>query len=126
MCPPSRVKNGYCIPEKVYESFDESTGDERYCGINKTAYDKHETIEVRIHSGSLNAEKINNWIKLLVKIANRPVADIASAQLLNDYKVIQKKLRLYGKLNKYVSKRIEEFKPDHEKVKNWPEFKIAA
>jgi len=42
----------------------------RYMGINPYAYAKHKTIEIRIHSGSTNYDKIYNWVCILVNIAN--------------------------------------------------------
>lgn len=38
---------------------------ERYYAINRQSFYKHKTIEVRLHSGTTNAEKIINWVKIL-------------------------------------------------------------
>lgn len=43
----------------------------RYVSVNPLALERHQTIEVRVHSGSLNFEKISNWIKMLTAIVNK-------------------------------------------------------
>jgi hypothetical protein len=40
--------------------------------VNPHAYDKYSTLEVRVHSGTLNAAKILNWVSLLEGIALSP------------------------------------------------------
>ncbi len=42
----------------------------RYYGINAQAYSKFKTIEIRIHSGTINARKLENWITILLGIVN--------------------------------------------------------
>lgn len=42
--------------------------DARYCGMNIHSRYFHGTIEFRLHSGTINREKITNWIKILNKI----------------------------------------------------------
>lgn len=37
----------------------------RYRKINLESYSRHGTIEIRQHSGSLNAEKIEHWVRLM-------------------------------------------------------------
>lgn len=44
-------------------------GNDRYFGINPLSFHKHKTVEVRLHSGSTNFEKIFNWVCILVGIA---------------------------------------------------------
>ena len=38
---------------------------DRYYMINGTALKKYKTIEVRLHSGTTNFNKIKNWVELL-------------------------------------------------------------
>lgn len=65
-----RRSNGYCIPVNV-ESLDDEDLD-HYHGISgKFALDKYNTIEVRIHEGTLNNKKITNWVSLLTTIIDR-------------------------------------------------------
>jgi len=40
----------------------------RYYGINLASIRKHGTLEFRYHAGTLNPEKMINWIKLLLRI----------------------------------------------------------
>lgn len=75
MNPASRnaVVNGmrYCSPVKN-RMF--SPNMDRYHGINGAAYNRHRTIEVRIHAGTVDFKKITNWISILLKIVDKPVA----------------------------------------------------
>lgn len=71
MTPPERRYNKYCqrnAPDMAWSPNQEN----RYWAINAAAYARHKTIEVRLHSGSLNATKINNWVQLLLHIINTP------------------------------------------------------
>jgi Putative amidoligase enzyme len=66
--PKSRRNNQYCsLPVNNIEHYN------RYAFVNMCAYKLHKTIEVRGHSGTLNAKKILNWIKLLEKIMGSDV-----------------------------------------------------
>lgn len=47
-----------------------SNAGDRYYGINVLSIGKHNTIEIRIHSGSTDYMKISNWIKILMGIVN--------------------------------------------------------
>src|SRR5574343_176500 len=59
-----------------HSDFDEAmaylggSSESRYHGINLLALNKHQTIEVRIHSGTTNEEKVSNWVRILTTIAN--------------------------------------------------------
>ena len=57
---PEGRENQYCLP-----LFEEGS---KYAAINMSAYRSggRKTIEVRVHSSSLNPDKIVNWIELLV------------------------------------------------------------
>jgi len=61
--PVSRRTNNYC---KLVAS-----SQDRYSAINLTSYSKHRTIEIRMHSGTTNFNKIKNWIELWTKIKNK-------------------------------------------------------
>ena len=63
MVPKSRRNNTYCNL-----SVSKIRGD-RYCAVNMTAVRKFGTIEVRLHSGTTNYEKITNWIDLIWTIS---------------------------------------------------------
>lgn len=42
----------------------------RYYAVNSQAFSKYKTIEVRCHSGTVNADKICNWVEILYTIAD--------------------------------------------------------
>jgi hypothetical protein len=65
-----RVENPYCrqhsgsIPELFSaRCFDYFADSQRREWINFAAYAKHKTFEVRLHNGTLDAEKVCNWVK---------------------------------------------------------------
>lgn len=59
LVPQTRVENTYC--KDNYGSL----YSDRYYAINWAAYSSHNTIEVRLHSATTNAEKIIQWVRLL-------------------------------------------------------------
>jgi hypothetical protein len=63
MQPDSRLSNTYC---KV--GISRIRGD-RYFAVNCTSLTKFQTIEMRLHSGTINYDKISNWIELLYLIS---------------------------------------------------------
>lgn len=70
LVPSSRRNNTYCRPAELTHSFEAS---ERYYAINPAAYKKFKTIEVRLHSGTVNATKISRWIELLLHVINHGI-----------------------------------------------------
>lgn len=149
MCPPTRSNNHYCRPETDYSIMSEyrndsydcggdneycadsgycecepstDSGYDRYVGINKDAYSKFNTLEVRIHSSTLEATKINNWIALLIKIADTPKAKVSNVRLVKSYKSAKKKFDIKGNLAKYVKERLVKFKDGNHDS----EIKMAA
>ncbi len=56
LLPPSRRENKYC----AFENADSN----HHWAVNLSAYDKHKTLEVRVHSATLNHIKIIQWIRL--------------------------------------------------------------
>ena len=73
--PKGRFNNYYCkrtlfqyindygriIPEEKEELIREMRGKDRYSALNLAALEKHGTIEVRLHEGTLDEEKVVNW-----------------------------------------------------------------
>jgi hypothetical protein len=59
MLPASRRNNSYC-----QDTVNTLIRGDRYAFVNLRAYTKHGTLEVRGHSGTLNATKILNWIAI--------------------------------------------------------------
>lgn len=103
MNPKSRLENNYCKKTKT-KVFDSSM--DRYHGINPNAYSKYGTIEVRIHSGTVDAEKINNWVKLLVTIANKS-DEVKRAS--RTFKGFIKQYNIDETLSQYISNRMAKF-----------------
>ena len=108
LVPQSRRNSDYCIkndpenyddPEDRYDP--ENSG--KHSAINgDTAYD---TVEVRIHTGSVNHIKINNWIKMLLALVNNKYPKIP-----NDPNKVVKILKLNRELASYTRERISKFK----------------
>lgn len=66
----SRKKNRFCMVNE-YEDFDkQSNQGDRYRGINVQSYREHQTLEIRMHQGTLESSELIPWIKLLLQIAN--------------------------------------------------------
>lgn len=58
----------------------------RYVKLNLTAFWRHGTVEFRQHSGTVDADKVANWIALclrMVDVATKPAAATGSAPLTN-------------------------------------------
>lgn len=82
MVPVSRVKNHYCQIDVS------SKKTSRYAKINTHSYKKHKTIEVRLHSGTTDFNKISQWITVLRSIALNdkalPVSKTYDVQFMAD------------------------------------------
>ena len=79
--PPSRRNNYYCISmmkrfmikENIYRKIDNCDSieeirdfyDSKYYRLNVMSYFRHKSVEFRQHSGTIEFEKIKNWILLL-------------------------------------------------------------
>ena len=61
--PFSRVSNSYC------RVFDDNSRN-RYKAVNRTAFQKFSTLEIRIGSASLNTRKVKSWAKMLHYVFN--------------------------------------------------------
>lgn len=60
MVPESRVNNRYCQNQVSFN--------DRYSAVNGESYYKHKTLEIRLHTGSTDFDKIRNWVRLLSHI----------------------------------------------------------
>jgi len=79
----------------------------RYYGINVKALDKHGTLEVRIHSGSINFQKVSNWVKILVAIVNTDKYVQTEAAKVETF---CEHYKLDGVIAEYINERIAKFK----------------
>lgn len=69
--PASRSDNEYCS-KPINRSSDSNGRHSRYAFVNVQSYEKHKTLEIRGHSGTTDATKIINWIRLLKIIMDKP------------------------------------------------------
>lgn len=79
----------------------------RYYGINILSLNRHNTIEIRIHSGSTNFEKISNWVKILtsiVSLTNKVETEAAKPETFCEY------YGLDNNILEYIKERIAKFK----------------
>lgn len=110
MVPATRKNNDYCKPNTA-RTWVEREGS-RYQGINHNAYTEHKTLEIRIHSGTVNAKKINAWIALLIAtIRTKELKAIPS-----NPKHALKLIKATPELARYVHERLDQFKSDHERA----------
>jgi hypothetical protein len=106
MQPSSRKNNTYC-KKTIGKVFMYKSGS-RYKAINKESYRTKRTLEVRLHSGTVNFEKINNFVNLLIRIVDSDKIERAPRTRQKLYE----KLNLPLNLRMYIEKRIELFKND--------------
>lgn len=103
MVPESRQRNTYC-QRSCAEYAAQICEHDRYHAINVESYKKHRTIEVRLHSGTVETDKIVNWVKLLVKIA-----DSGSETEVRSLTDLLQVVKLSPKERQYVADRIYKF-----------------
>lgn len=65
---PSRRNNSYCRINTNTDLQECIKNEDRYFAINGTAYNRYKTLEVRLFGGTLDADKISNWIEILFGI----------------------------------------------------------
>ena len=93
----------------------------RYYKFNLAAYVKHGTVEFRQHSGTIEAEKIINWVVLLVGFVEK--ARIAHASKGNNNETFAKfvewlnlrdnaREEIIRNCSKYLKSRFQQFNPD--------------
>lgn len=103
--PESRKENSYCRKsnmkiEKIlainsyndfwqlYNSYENENGT-RYFGLNLKALESHNTIELRYHSGTVDFEKIINWIKFNLALVDFALS-ASIVRILSIEKIIAK------------------------------------
>ena len=96
----------YCAIN-VKPTYDEQkTLSRRYHVINAESFNKYKTLEVRVHSGSVNATKINNWINILKSITDYKGAD---KTVINNVNELDTRIKLTQELKDYIIKRTDLF-----------------
>jgi hypothetical protein len=106
---PSRLNNHFCnhrISESIIETWTESirggrisnsaAGYNRYLSLNLDSFDRHGTVEFRLHHGTLNGKKITAWAEFCEALAtfstNGGTLDAGTGNRLNDIKSLLGKL----------------------------------
>jgi hypothetical protein len=71
--PASRrgSNNHFCSSILPYANTHSTSGFPRHLKVNLTAYDRHRSVEFRHHAGTVNANKICNWIRFCVNFVER-------------------------------------------------------
>lgn len=121
MVPYVRVKGEgvarYCKQNTVYDlntyfpdpaNFrnTRSGREDRYQAINPYSVLTHNTIEVRLHSGTTNTEKVIMWTKICLAIADAP-ALTEKIETVNDFTRL---VSTDSKMIEYINKRVALFK----------------
>jgi len=105
LVPASRRKNKYCTRSKVT---DYGRTKSRYKAINSRSVWKYQTLEVRLHSGTIEAEKIEAWVRLLRAIAYGPAIE----KKIVSVKAMAKTLNLSSWDSAFWVAREEKFKTE--------------
>lgn len=106
MLPKSRHNNQYC-----YGSINGIEAGSRYSFVNMQAYIKHKTIEVRAHSGTINASKILNWIAICDQIMTKNKA----LKTIDSIPALIKHCEFDKEMADYINRRIERLNKKVEK-----------
>lgn len=129
MVPASRRRNEFCKLNSADDTIDDFADEgDRYYAINGDALHRHGTIEVRLHTGTINATKIINWCRLLGLIAD--CENKSMGRKTKSLKAWKKYLKMPKDLTVYVAQRITLFGPTKEIIVNVPvtlvEEQVAA
>lgn len=107
MVPESRKKNRYCKPVRTKAWQSARRSGNRYYGINARAMRQHNTLEVRLHSATLDPKKILAWVDLLLTVVDSaPVA-----KTVQTVKSLKKHITVPTDLAAYMEERIKYFEP---------------
>lgn len=108
-----RQGNGHGFSQPI-QSPTWNVPDTHYWGVNTTTMSKYNTIEIRMHSGSSSARKINNFISFLLSIIESDIISETPETMAS----VQATFKLSDSLRKYIESRIAKFAPQHKKLPN--------
>lgn len=91
----------------AWEELTNTDEEDRYYGINILSLNRHKTIEIRIHSGSTNFEKISSWVTILTSIAN--LEEMVDVEAFKP-ETFCKYYKLDNTILEYIKMRIAKFK----------------
>ena len=91
---PSRraTNNTYCGPVRWHERIEAATninelrrayGGNRFVKLNLEAFTAHGTVEFRQHQGTTNAQKVENWVKLCLRLVAHAAKNTEMARALS-------------------------------------------
>lgn len=105
LVPSTRRESEYCRRVPLTSDMREIISrNERYLAINPSAYSRHKTLEVRLHSGTLSPRKIVNWIALL-----NTICDTENFTSFKKLETFQAAFNLPPKTYAYMQERTEKF-----------------
>jgi hypothetical protein len=100
LVPESRRDNSYC---RVAVS---TIDGDRYCAVNATAIRKYQTIEIRLHSGTIDFNKINNWIDLNYAISRSE--DLNGAEICTSVDELLERAQVSDRVTMFYLKRYQQ------------------
>jgi len=115
LVPESRRNNTFCKLD-----ISKLSGD-RYYAINLTSFEKHKSLEIRLHGGTINADKIKNWIELIRIIFKTEIS--GSCETVQD---LLSKLNLNDRLAEYIDERYQKFNKEVVVQSSSTEINISA
>lgn len=111
MQPNSRKDNRFCKRTKS-QDYTTALSTGRYQGVNPQSVSRHNTIEIRIHSGTVGASKIINWIKILIGIVDCDIVEAKRAP--RTVESFCKAFKIGADLRAYIEERIQKFSTNGE------------
>lgn len=102
LVPESRRSNTYC---KLSVSSFEGC---RYHAVNLTSFNRHKTIEIRLHSGTTDARKIEMWVRLLSHIERGHLFQ----QTVQTFQGLLDRTKIGSDVAAYFDKRYQKFNPN--------------
>lgn len=109
MLPKERRVNDFCsVPINTLRKGD------RYTFVNTKSYAKYKTLEIRGHSGTLNYNKIVNWIEILWAMLT---IKRATKETLTTMDEVIFEYRL-GHMKEYITERVAKFNKNEQAVES--------
>lgn len=103
LMPKSRADNRFCA-RAINTLRSSGQGSSRYTFVNVASYKRHKTIEFRGHSGTTDATKIINWVRILRIIMDKP-----NRQPIENTAAMLAKYDFSDDLAKYIQARSDKF-----------------
>ena len=107
MVPPDRIDTDHGRRFCALNTSDNFNLPTRYYAINTQSYGSHRTIEIRLHSGTTNPTKINNWINILLAVIEKKDSIGVHVMTPED---MSKHFGIDAKLVEYIKVRTDKFK----------------